>query len=127
MVFFDYVVRNFSINYALSKRNYIIKKAKVTQKKSNIKILFCDYIKIIFFTILRSFTFQLIYYILYLIFILLGIFEHPFFYSFSLFELLNRVEVMLDVLKAIYVPGLYLFELDESLLLFIFSSIFKLN
>ena len=124
MVFFDYVIRNFSINYALSKRNYIIKKARITQQKSNIRLKFFEYVKIILITILHMFTFQLIYYILYIIFILLGLLNHPFFYAFSLFELLNRVEVMLSVLKAIYVPGLYL--LVNLLMLIMLEYLFSL-
>jgi hypothetical protein len=74
------------------------------------------------------FTFQLIYYILYIIFILLGLLNHPFFYAFSLFELLNRVEVMLSVLKAIYVPGLYLLvNLLMLIMLEYFFSLFSIS
>ena len=128
MVFLDFIIRNFSINYALSKRNYIIKKARITQQKSNIKLKFCDHLKIILITLLHMFTFQLIYYILYIIFILLGLFDHPFFYAFSLLELLNRVEVMLAVLKAIYVPGLYLLvNLLMLIMLEYFFSLFSLS
>ena len=128
MVFFDYIIRNFSINYALSKRNYIINKARNTNQKRNIKIKFFENVKIILITILHMFTFQLIYYILYIIFILLGLFNHPFFYAFSLFELVNRVEVMLSVLKAIYVPGLYLLvNLLMLIMLEYFFSLFSLS
>ena len=128
MVFCDYIVRKFSINYALSKKNYIIKKARTTGQKSKIKLLFCDYFKIIIFAIYYSLNFQLLYYILYIIFIFLGLFEHPFFYAFSLFELLNRVEVMLGVLKAIYVPGLYLLiNLLMLIMLEYFFSLFTIS
>ena len=128
MVFFDYIIRNFSINYALSKRNYIINKARNTKQKRNIKIKFFEHVKIILITILHMFTFQLIYYILYIIFILLGLLNHPFFYAFSLFELVNRVEVMLSVLKAIYVPGLYLLvNLLMLIMLEYFFSLFSIS
>ena len=49
-------------------------------------------------------NFQTIYYLLSLLFILLGIFVHPFFYCFILFELVKRVELMQFILKAMYVP-----------------------
>ena len=124
MVFLDYIVRNFSINYELSKRNYIIKKARITHQKSNINLKFFDHIKIIFSTFIHSITFQLIYYILYIFFTLLGLFDHPFFFAFSLFELLNRVEVMLAVLRAIYVQGLYL--LVNLLMLIMLEYLFSL-
>ena len=48
--------------------------------------------------------FQTIYYLLSLLFIILGIFVHPFFYCFVLFELVKRVELMQFILKAMYVP-----------------------
>lgn len=124
MVVFDYIIRNFTINYALSKNNYIIKKAKQTHHKSIVKITFSEYLKIILIAFLKMFNFKFIYYILYIIFILLGLLKHPFFYVFSLSELLNRVKVMLSVLKAIYAPGFYL--LVNLLMVIMFEYIFSL-
>ena len=122
MVMLDHVARNFSINYALSKQNYIIEKAKKKIIHCNSK--FCDYFKIIIIAIIHTFTFQFIYYILYILFMLLGIFNHPFYYCFSLFELINRVEVMLSVVKAIYVPGIKL--LVNLLMLIMLEYLFSL-
>jgi hypothetical protein len=77
--------------------------------------------KIIFRTMLKLINFQFIYYALYIIFIILGYFQHPFFYAFSLLELVNRVEVMLSVLKAMYIPGRYILI---NLLMFIILEYF---
>ena len=124
MVLLNHLFRNFSISYALSKNNYIIKKAKKTHQKSNIQLKFCENLKIFFIAVFGIFTFQFLYYILYIVFIFLGLFKHPFFYGFSLLELCNRVDVMLLVLKAIYVPGLYL--LVNLLMLIMLEYLFAL-
>ena len=108
MVIFDFIFRNFSINWALSKNNCKIKKSRLLHKKSNITISKCEYIRIVFGTIWSLVSFQFLYYVLYILFIFLGYFNHPFFYGFSLLEIINRVEVMSSVLKAMYVPKVYL-------------------
>jgi hypothetical protein len=108
MVVFDFIFRNFSINMALSKDNFKIKKARLLHQKNSIQITKCEYIKIVFRTIWSLISFQFLYYILYILFILLGYLKHPFFYGFSLLEIINRVEVMSSVLKAMYVPKIYL-------------------
>ena len=128
MVLFDYICRNFSINWALSKDSFKIKKAKKTNITKNIKITKCEYIKIYFRTLWSIFTFQFIYYALYIIFVLLGYFKHPFFYAFTLLEIVNRVELMAAVLKSIYVPK---FSLLINLIMFVmleyFFSFFALS
>ena len=124
MVLINHLMRNFSISYALSENNYIIKKARNTHQKSNINLKFCEKLKIFFLAVIDIFTFQFLYYIIYIVFIFLGLFKHPFFYGFSLLELLNRVDVMLLVLKAIYVPGLYL--LVNMLMLIMLEYLFAL-
>ena len=128
ILIFDYIFRNFSIYYTLSKNEYIIKRARITKQTEDITLTFWEYIKIIFRSIWRYFTFQLLYYILYIVFNLLGHTKHPFFYAFSLLELLNRVEVMLSVLKAMYVPGIYiLINLFMFLMLEYLFSLFSLS
>ena len=194
MVIFDFICRNFSINWTLSKNNLKLKKAKNVHKINNINgtllennknkegiiyqnsntivefpennrkiknkdmayqysntigelaennsrkikeriipnnaiiITKCEYIKIVLKTLWSIFTFQFIYYVLYIIFVLLGYFNHPFFYGFTLLEIVNRVELMSSVLKSIYVPKLYLLI---NLLMFImleyFFSFFALS
>ena len=124
MVLLNHLSRNFSISYAVSKNNYIIKKARKTHQKSNIQLEFCENLKIFFIALYDIFTFQVLYYILYIVFIFLGLIQHPFFYGFSLLELCNRVDVMLLVLKAIYVPGVYL--LVNLLMLVMLEYLFAL-
>ena len=124
LVLLNHLFRNFSISYTSSKNNYIIKKAKRTHQKSNIQLKFCENLKIFFIAVFGIFSFQTLYYILYIVFIFLGLFKHPFFYGFSLLELCNRVDVMLLVLKAIYVPGLYL--LVNLLMLIMLEYLFAL-
>ena len=124
MVIFDYISRNLSINLALSKNHFIKKKARLTQQKSGIKLTCWEYFKIIIRAIINQIDFQLIYYALYIFFILLGLLNHPFFYAFSLLELVNRVEVMLSVLKAMYVPGRYI--LINLLMFIILEYLFSL-
>ena len=108
MVVLDYLSRTFSIKWTLSKNNCKIKKAKLLHLNNNIKISKCEYFKIILRTLWDVFTFQFIYYALYIFFVLLGYFKHPFFYGFTLLEIVNRVELMAAVLKSLYVPKLYL-------------------
>ena len=128
MVILDYLSRNFAINWTLSKNNYKAKKARLFHQKSGIEISCMENFKIIFGTILKLINFQSIYYILYVIFIILGYFNHPFFYAFSLLELVNRVEVMLSVLKAMYIPGRYiLINLLMFIILEYFFSLFALS
>ena len=129
MVIFDFIFRNFSIKWAISKNQCKTKKkSKKLNQNSNIIISKCEYIKIILSTIWSLFTFQFIYYILYILFVLLGYIKHPFFYGFTLLEIVNRVELMASVLKSLYVPKLYLLI---NLLMFImleyFFSFFALS
>ena len=128
MVIFDFIFRNFSINWALTKNKLKIKKARILHQYNNIAITNCEYIKIILRTIWSLITFQFIYYVLYIIFVLLGYLKHPFFYGFTLLEIVNRVELMAAVLKSLYVPKLYLLI---NLLMFImleyFFSFFALS
>ena len=49
-------------------------------------------------------SFNSIYFLLSLLFICLGIFIHPFFYCFVLFELVKRIEIMQIILRAMYDP-----------------------
>ena len=122
MVIFDFIFRNFSIKWAISKNQCKTKKkSKKLNQNSNIIISKCEYIKIILSTIWSLFTFQFIYYILYILFVLLGYIKHPFFYGFTLLEIVNRVELMASVLKSLYVPKLYLLI---NLLMFIMLEYF---
>ena len=121
MVIFDYIFRNFSIKWALSKNKCKIKKAKREHQTDNLSISKCEYFKIILSTIWSLFTFQFAYYALYILFVLLGYIKHPFFYGFTLLEIVNRVELMASVLKSLYVPKV---SLLVNLLMFIILEYF---
>ena len=99
-LFLGYIWRRYAQSYGLYKIDY--KKKQLLKLRSGGKCSYFFYfipklIKIII-------NFQTIYYILSLTFIIFGLKIHKFFYCFSLLELVNTVDIMQVVLKAMYVP-----------------------
>ena len=99
-LFLGYIWRRYAQSYGLYKFDY--KKKESLNLRSGGK---CSYFFYFIPKIIKIIVnFQTIYYLLSLTFIILGYVIHPFFYCFSLLELVNRVEIMQGVLKAMYVP-----------------------
>ena len=118
LIFVDYIFRIFFVENKICLLKYDIEKevAKIKdeeyEKKDNgenggnekIKksLNKCLYrLKAIFNCL---FNFRSIYYILNIIFILLGLKCHPFFYCLSLLEFVNRIQTMKKLLSAMYKP-----------------------
>ena len=104
IIFIDYIVRIFFVQKAILELKYKIKNLKEEKKAEDWSIK--DYIfKIILKTIIGCIiNFKCLYYILSIIFIILGIFVHPFFNCITLLEFVNRIQLMQTVLKAMYKP-----------------------
>ena len=121
ILFLDYILRRFAQSIGLYKFSYL--KMKLQNKRSGSTI---SYIVYYFPHFLKTIVdFQTIYYILCVIFIVLGLFVHPFFYCFTLLELVNKVETMQAVLKAMYVPmdNILITLLMFIMLLYFFSML----
>ena len=123
-LFFGYILRRFAHSYGLYINDY--KKKKLSRQRSGsifsyIVYFIPDILKIIF-------DFQTIYYLLSMFFMIMGLSFHPFFFCFALLELVNKVEIMQTVLKAMYVP---MANILITLLMFImleyFFSMFALT
>ena len=105
IIFIDYIIRIFSVEQAKIKLKYRTKNLKrksQKKEKSNSKkdIIFIS-LEVLYQCI---FNFRSLYYILSLIFICFGLAIHPFFYSITLLEFVNRIQLMQTVLKAMYKP-----------------------
>ena len=111
ILFLSYILRRFSQSWLLFKNDY-----KLKQRKGSNFSYFCYFLPDIFIIFV---DFQTIYYLLSIFFIILGIKLHPFFFGFTLLELVNRVELMQTVLKAMYIP---LNNILINLLMFIMSE-----
>ena len=104
-LFLNYYLRIFGIELIKSENLFKMEQLKKTKKKKIIYNLWRYIYSIIFPTIFNSFiNFESLFYVLALGFNFLGIFLHNFFYGFMLVEVIVRVEVMKNVLLAIYVP-----------------------
>ena len=104
-LFLNYYLRIFGIELIKSENMFKMEQLKKTKKKKIIYNLWRYIYSIIFPTIFNSFiNFESLFYVLALGFNFLGIFLHNFFYGFMLVEVIVRVEVMKNVLLAIYVP-----------------------
>ena len=105
IIFVDYIVRIFSVEQAKIKLKY---RTKDLRKKSQKKEVSNSKLNLIFISleVLYEciFNFRSLYYILSLIFICFGLAIHPFFYSITLLEFVNRIQLMQTVLKAMYKP-----------------------
>ena len=93
LIFFDYIVRKISVEYAIIKFKYKVKELNNYTFSKIIKIIYRSFI-----------NFRSLYYILSIIFIILGIKIHPFFNCITLLEFVNRIQLMQTVLKAMYKP-----------------------
>ena len=119
-LFLEYISRRFAESIVLYYKISYRKKELLHQRSggsfSYIIYYIPQFLKIIF-------DFQTIYYLLCIFFIILGIVLHPFFYCFTLLELVNKVETMQAVLKAMYVPmdNILITLLMFIMLLYIFS------
>ena len=104
-LFLNYYLRIFGIELRKTENKSKTKEIKKTKKKK-IKYGICGYLSsIIIPTIFHSlFNFESLFYVLAFGFNLIGIFIHDFFYGFMLVEVIVRVEVMKNVLLAIYIP-----------------------
>ena len=100
ILFVKYMIQSFAETIALYKNSYF--KELLSDKKKDTTL---NYVIGFIPSFLKMLTkFQTIYYMLSLFFIFLGLLVHPFFYCFVLFELVKRVEIMQNILRAMYVP-----------------------
>ena len=121
ILFLGYIIRRFAESIGLYKISYR-KKLLLNQRSGSSLSYIFYYIP----HLVRTFLdFQTIYYILCILFIILGLIVHPFFYCFTLLELVNKVETMQAVLKAMYVPmaNILITLLMFIMLLYFFSVV----
>ena len=106
LTFFDYLIRKLAVESEITKLNYDICNLKNFRKKIKLKVNKYKYILYIAIpTIIRCFLdFQTIYYIISILFLILGIALHPFFNCIILLEFVNRIQLMQTILKAMYKP-----------------------
>ena len=96
LIFLDYIARIFSFENALIRFKYKTKEKKSENYNS---------IRIVLEIISKSFlNFLSLYYMLSIIFIILGLVYHPFFNCIILLEFVKRIQLMQTVLKAMYKP-----------------------
>ena len=104
-LFLNYYFRIFGIELIKSENSFKMSEVKNTKKKKIIYPFWRFISSILIPAMFNSlFNFESLFYMLALGFNLLGIFLHNFFYGFMLVEVIVRVEVMKNVLLAIYVP-----------------------
>ena len=117
ILFSGYIIRRFAQNYGLYIIDYKIKK-QLGQRSGYTFSFFIHFIPEVLSII---FDFQTIYYLLSIFFMIIGMVVHPFFYSFALLEIVNQVDIMQTVLKAMYVP---MGDILITLLMFIMLEYF---
>ena len=102
----DYLIRIFAVESQIVEFNFTIENLKNKSKKTKLKENKCTYILYIAFpTIYRCFfNSQTIYYIISMLFLILGRAFHPFFDCVILLEFVNRIQLMQTILKAMYKP-----------------------
>ena len=115
LIFIDYIVRIFAVEKELIEFKYQIKQLKEGETSYH------TITKIITIILRCVINFQSLYYILSLIFIILGLKIHPFFNCLILLEFVNRIQLMQTVLKAMYKP---LKNILITLLMFIILEYF---
>ena len=104
-LFLNYYLRIFAIELKKSESKFKVKELKKTKKKRIIYGIWRYISSVLIPTVFNSlFNFESLFYILALGFNLIGILLHDFFYGFMLVEVIVRVEVMKNVLLAIYIP-----------------------
>ena len=105
ILFAKYIIQTTAETIALYKNSYLEKISKEKNEKNEKKNSMFSYIIGFIPSFLKMLTsFNSIYFLLSLLFICLGIFIHPFFYCFVLFELVKRIEIMQIILRAMYDP-----------------------
>ena len=107
LTFINYILRTVFIESEIVKFNYISEILKKSGINAHLTISKCNFIlHIIIPTFLKSFfNIKTFYYLISLTFLLLSIIVHPFFNCVILLELVYRVEVMQNILKAMYRPS----------------------
>ena len=130
LIFFDYIIRIVSVEHAICKLNCKLERLKQSKEIEDGKIDFFSFAyEIILKTIFKCIiNFRSFYYILSIVFIILGLKIHPFFNCITLLEFVNRIQLMQTVLKAMYKP---LKSILITLLMFIileyFFSLFAIS
>ena len=135
IIFFDYAIRTVFVELGIVKFNYKSKLIKNEGYQANFKISKFNYfLHINLPTFFRCiFNFKTIYYLLSLFCLILGVIVHPFFDCVILLEFVNRIEVMQDIVKAMYKPGkniliiLLMFIILEYFASFFAQSYFTLH
>ena len=135
LTFINYILRTVFIESEIVKFNYISEILKKSGINAHLTISKCNFIlHIIIPTFLKSFfNIKTFYYLISLTFLLLSIIVHPFFNCVILLELVYRVEVMQNILKAMYRPSkniliiLLMFLILEYFFSFIAQSYFTLH
>ena len=122
IIFIDYIVRIFSVQKELIEFKYRIKELKEGETSYH------TFKKIILILYRCIINFRSLYYILSIVFIILGIKIHPFFNCIILLEFVNRIQLMQTVLKAMYKPlKSILITLLMFLILEYFFSLFAVS
>ena len=123
LIFVDYIIRIFSVEQALCKLNYKLKRIRKSKEIGDGKIKCSSLLyEIIPKTMFKCIiNFRTFYYILSIVFIILGLKIHPFFNCITLLEFVNRIQLMQTVLKAMYKP---LKNILITLLMFIILEYF---
>ena len=105
LTFIDYAIRTIFVESEIVKFNYYSEYLKTEEKypkKMNIKY----FLGIFFPTFFRCiFNFRTLYYIISIASLIASIVVHPFYNCIILLEFVNRIEVMQNILKAMYRPS----------------------
>jgi hypothetical protein len=107
LIFIDYSLRTIFIESEVVSFEYKMEKIKENGIKANLKFSKLGYIyHIIIPTFFRCiFNFKTLYYLISLTMLIASCVVHPFFNCVILLELVNRVQVMQNILKAMYRPS----------------------
>ena len=135
LTFMNYLIRTVFVESEIVKFNYISEILRKFGVNTNLTISRWNYIlHIIIPTFLKTlFNIKTIYYLISLTFLLLSIIIHPFFNCVILLELVYRVEVMQNILQAMYRPSkniliiLLMFIILEYFFSFLAQSYFTLH
>jgi hypothetical protein len=123
VIFIDYTIRTIFIKLEKVQFYYYLEKIKKDGMDAQLEDRIIIYIIHIIIPAFLSYLLNLktLYYIFSLFFLLLSVTIHPFFNCVILFEIVNRVEVMQTIVKAMYRPSKNIFTI---LLMFIVLEYF---
>ena len=123
VIFIDYTIRTIFIKLEKVQFYYYLEKIKKDGMDAQLEDRIIIYIIHIIIPAFLSYLLNLktLYYIFSLFFLLLSVTIHPFFNCVILFEIVNRVEVMQTIVKAMYRPAKNIFTI---LLMFIVLEYF---